>query len=192
MKHTNFPPTPRRQRGAVLAIGLLILVVMTLIGVTGMSTSGLQLKMAGNLKDWHIAFQAVEAGLRDGETDIASGRGSGSDNKCNAVGAIPSDYDAICPTPPGALQSIWQTIDFKDSASTQQYLLYGAKTGATALSGVVAQPRYIIEPVINLGPGKSLLANTGGPKKKTFRVTAVGYGGTAEAYIMAQSTTVLP
>lgn len=193
MKYAQFPSTPRRQRGAVLAIGLLILVVMTLIGVTGMSTSGLQLKMAGNLKDWHVAFQAVEAGLRDGEADIASARGGGSDNGCNAVGAIPSDYDAICRTPENALQSIWQTIDFKDSASTIKYLLYGAKTGATALSGVVAQPRYIIEPVNDTGkPGKSLTANSGGVKKKTYRVTAVGYGGTAEANIMAQSTYVLP
>lgn len=191
MKHAKFHSTPQRQRGAVLAIGLLILIVMTLIGVTGMSTSGLQLKMAGNLKDWHVAFQAVEAGLRDGETDIVSGRGGGSDNGCNAVGSIPSDYDAICPTPPGALQSIWQTIDFKDSASTIKYLLYGAKTGATALSGVVAQPRYIIEPVTSVGPGKSLRTPEVG-KKKTYRVTAVGYGGTTEANIMAQSTIVLP
>ncbi|MBI5753098.1 MAG: hypothetical protein HZA59_13295 [Hydrogenophilales bacterium] len=188
MKHTNFPSTPQRQRGAVLAIGLLILVVMTLIGVTGMSTSGLQLKMAGNLKDWHIAFQAVEAGLRDGETDIASERGGGSDNKCSTFGVTP-EYDGICRTDPGTLQSIWQTIDFKDSASTQKYVLYGAKTGATALSGVVTQPRYIIEPVPTSKSGESLRP----PKKtKTFRVTAVGYGGTAEANIMAQSTTVLP
>ena len=188
MKHANFCSTPQRQRGAVLAIGLLILVVMTLIGVTGMSTSGLQLKMASNLKDWHIAFQAVEAGLRDGETDVASGRTDGTDNNCSTFGVTP-EYDAICRTPPGALQSIWQTIDFKDSAATQQYALYGAKTGATALSGVVAQPRYIIEPVPTDKPGDPLGPT---PVVKTFRVTAVGYGGTAEANIMAQSTTVLP
>lgn len=190
MKHANFHSTPQRQRGAVLAIGLLILVVMTLIGVTGMSTSGLQLKMAGNLKDWHVAFQAVEAGLRDGETDIVSGRGGGSDNNCSTIGVTP-EYDGICITPPGALQSIGQTIDFKDSASTQKYVLYGDKTGATALSGVVTQPRYIIEPVTSVGPGKTLRTPEVG-KKKTYRVTAVGYGGTAEANIMAQSTIVLP
>lgn len=190
MKYAQFPPTLQRQRGAVLAIGLLILVVMTLIGVTGMSTSGLQLKMAGNLKDWHVAFQAVEAGLRDGETDIVTtGRVSGeTDMGCGATGVTP-EYDAICGTPAGATQSIWQTIDFRDSASTIKYLLYGAKTGATALSGVVAQPRYIIEPVPTSKSGESLRF----PKKtKTYRVTAVGYGGTAEANIMAQSTYVLP
>jgi len=196
MKHAKCCSTPQRQRGAVLAIGLLILVVMTLIGVTGMSTSGLQLKMAGNLKDWHIAFQAVEAGLRDGETDIVTtGRVSGETGAdCGTTGAN-ANRDGLCGQQPNVIstQNVWESIDFSDGAATIQYVLYGAKTSATALSGVVTPPRYIIEPVKDAGkPGKSLVANTGGAKTKTYRVTAVGYGGTAEANIMAQSTYVLP
>ena len=194
MKNVNYHSTPQRQRGAVLAIGLLILVVMTLIGVTGMSTSGLQLKMAGNLKDWHVAFQAVEAGLRDGETDIGTtDRVSGETGAdCGTTGAN-ANRDGLCGAISGATQNVWENIDFSDTAATKQYVLYGNKTTAAALSGTVTPPRYIIEPVKDTGkPGTTLVANTGGVKIKTYRVTAVGYGGTAEANIMAQATYVLP
>lgn len=196
MKHANFPSTPRRQRGAVLAIGLLILVVMTLIGVTGMSTSGLQLKMAGNLKDWHVAFQAVEAGLRDGETDIATtDRVSGETGAECGVTGVNASRDGLCgQLTPNVLytQNVWQTIDWEVGAATIKYVTYGTKTGAVALSGVAAQPRYIIEPVKDGKPGKSLLVNDSQNTTKTYRVTAVGNGGTVQASIMAQSTYVLP
>lgn len=196
MKHAKFHSSPKRERGAVLAIGLLILVVMTLIGVTGMSTSGLQLKMAGNLKDWHLAFQAVEAALRDGETDIATtDRVSGETGAECGVTGVKASRDGLCgQLTPNVLytQNVWQTIDWEAGAATIKYVTYGAKTGAVALSGVAAQPRYIIEPVKDGKPGKSLLVNDSQNTIKTFRVTAVGNGGTVQASIMAQSTHVLP
>ena len=58
---------PGQQRGAVLVIGMLILLVMTILGVTSMSTSTLQEKMAGNNKDRTIALQGAEDALRDAE-----------------------------------------------------------------------------------------------------------------------------
>ena len=196
MKHIAYHATPQRQRGAVLAIGLLILVVMTLIGVTGMSTSGLQLKMAGNLKDWHAAFQAVEAGLRDGETDIAtSGRVDGAVGAECGVTGVNVSRDGLCgQLDPSIIytQNVWQNMDWKAGAATIKYVAYGAKTGAVALTGVAAQPRYIIEPVKDNKPGKTLLVNDNQNKIKTYRVTAVGNGATLESNIMAQATHVLP
>ena len=195
MKHIAYHATPQRQRGAVLAIGLLILVVMTLIGVTGMSTSGLQLKMAGNLKDWHAAFQAVEAGLRDGETDIATGgRVDGETAAECGVTGVNASRDGLCGQDPNILntQNVWQNMDWTAGAATIKYVTYGAKTGAVALTGVAAQPRYIIEPVRPIKSGNSLLVNDNQNKTKTYRVTAVGNGGTLESNIMAQSTHVLP
>ena len=49
-----------KQEGAVLVIGLILLVVMTLIGVSGMGTTTSQLKMANNLQTHQVAFQATE------------------------------------------------------------------------------------------------------------------------------------
>lgn len=195
MKHRLLHRTPPREQGAVLAIGLLILVVMTLIGVTAMTTTSLENKMAGNLKDWNLALQAAEGGLRDAEIDIATtGRVSQTDAVagCAPVTSTPLGQDGQC-TSTGASANIWQTLDWTDSAPTKYYVKYGSKTGAsgyTSAEGYAAVPRYIIEPIQDIGkPGTSLEF----PRQpKTFRVTAVGYGGSILASVMLQSTYVLP
>ena len=56
-----------RQRGVVLVTGLIFLVILTLLGVTAMQTTILEERMAGNLRDENLAFQAAEAALREGE-----------------------------------------------------------------------------------------------------------------------------
>lgn len=60
-------PSLTLERGAALVVGLVFLVVMTLIGVTAMQSTTLQERMAGNVRDRHLAFQASEAALRAGE-----------------------------------------------------------------------------------------------------------------------------
>lgn len=50
-------------------IGLIILVVLTLIGVQAMRTNIVQERMAGNMRERNVAFQAAEAALRVGEAN---------------------------------------------------------------------------------------------------------------------------
>ncbi len=63
--------SPFQQRGAVLFISLIILVVMTLIGVTAMKTTTLDTKIAGNNKNYRISVEAAEAALTEGESRLA-------------------------------------------------------------------------------------------------------------------------
>jgi type IV pilus assembly protein PilX len=56
------------QRGAVLVITLVMLLLVTLIGVVGMQGTNLQERMAGNLWDRNKAFQGAETALRVGES----------------------------------------------------------------------------------------------------------------------------
>lgn len=63
----------RAQSGAVLVIGLIILVVLTLLGVQGMRTNVAQERMAGNMRERNVAFQAAEAALRQGESVVPQG-----------------------------------------------------------------------------------------------------------------------
>mgnify|MGYP001815085480 CR=1 FL=1 len=68
-------PSRRRQQGAVLAVTLMILLVVTLLTVSNMQSAILQEKMAGNNSDRNVAFQAAESGLREAEVfleDIVS------------------------------------------------------------------------------------------------------------------------
>jgi type IV pilus assembly protein PilX len=52
-----------RQRGAALIIGLLLLLVLTLLAVSGMRSASEELIMAGNEQYRQNAFQAAEAGI---------------------------------------------------------------------------------------------------------------------------------
>ncbi|AYC34322.1 hypothetical protein D3880_18995 [Pseudomonas cavernae] len=60
----------QKQRGAVLLVCLIMLLVLTVLGVTSMSGSTLQERMAGGARDYNVAFQAAEAALRVGEAHV--------------------------------------------------------------------------------------------------------------------------
>ena len=59
-----------RESGAILVISLLLLLVMTLLGIAAMQTTGMEERMAGNTRNINLAFQGAEAGLRDAEDRI--------------------------------------------------------------------------------------------------------------------------
>ncbi|AXS84461.1 MULTISPECIES: PilX N-terminal domain-containing pilus assembly protein [Marinobacter] len=53
--------TGRQERGAVLIVSLVVLLVLTLIGVAGMNTSVMQERMAVNAQNSNRTFQAAES-----------------------------------------------------------------------------------------------------------------------------------
>ena len=61
-----------KQSGAALFMCLMLLLVMTLIGVSGITSSTLEEKMAGNMRNKHMSFQAAEAALRIAEIEAAA------------------------------------------------------------------------------------------------------------------------
>ena len=50
---------PGRQRGAALVVGLVLLVVLTILAVSGVFTSTMELRMVRNTQSQERAFQAV-------------------------------------------------------------------------------------------------------------------------------------
>ena len=55
--------TPHRERGATLVVSLILLLVLTVLGVSGMNTATLELTMASNAQYHEGAFQAAETGI---------------------------------------------------------------------------------------------------------------------------------
>lgn len=53
------------QTGVALITALIILLILTIIGITALNTSALQGRMAGSIQDSTFAFQAAESGLAD-------------------------------------------------------------------------------------------------------------------------------
>lgn len=197
-----------QQQGATLAIVLIFLVLVTLIGVTGMTTTTLEEKMAGNLKDINLAFQAAESGLRDAKLDISGGVVPGAsaslarnpgisgatgfgDNastlpSCSAT-TPPSITAGLClPTslayPASALNSTWiKSQSFTSAPSIE----YGTYTGAATLDNVAMQPRYLIEAIqVCEGGGKC--------PSWMYRITARGYGARMESQVTLQEIIRVP
>ena len=52
-----------KQRGSALITALIFLVILTILGVSTMTTSRLEIKMAANTQFAHQAFQAAESGI---------------------------------------------------------------------------------------------------------------------------------
>ncbi len=61
----------RHQDGAALVVGLVLLVVVTVLAVSGMNTATTELAMARNNQNYENAFQAAETGL---EQALSQGR----------------------------------------------------------------------------------------------------------------------
>ena len=61
----------KRQRGAALVVGLVLLVVITVLAISGMNTATTELAMARNDQNYENAFQAAETGL---ENALSQGR----------------------------------------------------------------------------------------------------------------------
>lgn len=168
--HICSPSFP--QRGSALIVSLLILLVLTVIGVTSMSTTALQSKMATNSREYNQGFQATESALRYGEAEI------------NGV-PPPAGYDAACtnglclPSLSGA--PLWSTVNWSGGART-----YGTATStATTLEGIPAalQPKYVIEKLPRT-PIKGFPINN---PPQQYRITASGTGANGTAAVMLQS-----
>jgi hypothetical protein len=60
-----------RQNGAALVVGLILLVVVTVLAISGMNTATTELALARNNQNYENAFQAAETGI-----EIALAQGS--------------------------------------------------------------------------------------------------------------------
>lgn len=159
--------TQHRQSGSALIVGLLLLVVMTIIGLTAIQTTTMQERMAGNVRDVNLAFQAAEAALRDGEAFLQG-----------AVLPAFNGNNGLYQMGTGSTK-LWETVDWEDDARVYDGVI----------QGVFEQPRYIIEELpATPSEGQSLAADEPVQESGMYRVTARGVGGSDLAVVVLQST----
>jgi type IV pilus assembly protein PilX len=165
-----------RQRGAVLVIGLIMLLLMTIVGLASVRGSNMQELMAGNMRDSQVSFQASESGLRAPE--IVAGANT-QPNTSAAVGALrKADVN-------GGSLSFWQAYEWAGSSPKSVDTLLALGSNAT--------PRYVIEELdVALIPGADgrgvdeiSVRNT--PEPVLYRITARGEGKTASAVTFLQT-----
>ena len=82
----------RGQSGAALVVGLLLLLVLTILAISGMTTATLELQMAGNEQYQDRAFQAAEAGI---EQSIEAGVYTTDPAAIAAKYTLPNSIDPV-------------------------------------------------------------------------------------------------
>lgn len=199
-----------RQRGAVLIVALLFLVILTMLGVTAMSGTMMEERMSGNSRDINIALQAAEAALRDARRDINRlpisgvardmhmsqfGDPNGTLGTCNSTAPglcrakqpptyLPGSSDAVMP----------ETLKF-EQLSDSVVARYGQFTGAPPIRATVGgthnaplpvaqQPRYLIE--LFCLPTRQDSMGSVGVYCKFYRITARGYGVNPNSQVTLQ------
>jgi type IV pilus assembly protein PilX len=172
-----------RERGAVLFVALILLLILTLIGVTAARMQTVEERMALNEDNHQLAVQAAEAALRDAEANIVGGNYAPSDFSANANGLYELASEVA-----GATACVSDAIDW--SAPCLTPLVY---TGP-ALSSVPASPQatqVIIESLPPVAPTNNSLgnsANYGTQQTATiYRITAHAVGGDATSGATLQS-----
>ena len=155
------------EHGAVLVVGLMLLVVLTLLGVVAMQGTTLQERMAGNMREQEQAFQSAEAALRSGETFLRTEEILPSFNGVNGLYPQP---DLAAP--------LW----------SQQATWSG--DGSRPYTGPIAEgattPRFIIEQLPF--EADSLASDEELPSSGMYRVIARGTGRLGRAVVVLEST----
>ncbi|WP_217126716.1 pilus assembly PilX family protein [Hydrogenophilus thiooxidans] len=177
----------RKEQGVALIVALVLLVVVTLLGVSGVQNVALEEKMAAAAFDRNLALQAAEAALRMGEAVAEaqsktvppnSGFPSYTDanNTCPASpSAINNCVNGLCPTPDKDCNERWKVPNFT-----------GWVDAPVNLGSLAGTPQYFIEYLGNTFP-----CTDGGPSDpkncKRYRITARSNPGTERATVMLQS-----
>jgi|JI10StandDraft_1071094.scaffolds.fasta_scaffold232892_2 type IV pilus assembly protein PilX len=185
-------PTRQASRGFTLLAILVMMVVLALLALAGVTSSVVQERMAGNVRDRNVALQAAEAALRDAEQDVLA-------NLDAAAGFVDACTGGLC-LPPSMVASgaqsapKWKSIDWDTQARA-----YGSVTGATALKGpnndaLATQPRYFIEmlPTLPPDPGESACqgCNVAPSHARAYRITVRATGVRDSTVVMLQSVYV--
>ena len=181
MRIQRIPSRPSRNTGVALFISLVLLLVLTILGVSVVQTTSLEIRMARNEHDTLLAFEAAESALRDAEVAIEATTSTFAYNDGGAGG-------------------LWDIPDLTDGNRWEDTAVWSdgrTIVAPTAVSAVAtqAQPRYMIEHVASVQRDENAYQqdneyNTAGSADsvEVFRVTALGFGGSQNSRVMLQTT----
>ena len=164
----------KHQQGAALIISMLILIILLLIGTSAIQTTTMEEKMAGNLRDRGLAFQAAETALRDAEDFIESQPNLSLFDGGNGLYGI-NDTEP----------SVW--------FNANQWTASSSRAFSGSLPKIATQPRYMAKMVLeNKGDTEELNIKGYGQRaigsgSVVFRITSRGTGGSDNSQVVLRS-----
>lgn len=206
LTHTR-PALPSQQKGAVLGVALIFLVLITILAMAASASSTLQLRMAGNLRNAQQAELSANTALRGVEWALWSNANIIGKPFICTDGGLSNEDACIQYNPFAAAYGDGGVVtEFKNSGNW-------VETGAEYLgpgnldytstdrdtARLAKNPRYIVEDmglVRAPGAGSQLESGATGPQSgamgtvriHTYRITARATGGGESSIRVRQST----
>ena len=174
----------KRQSGAVLLVGLVMLAVAALLGMAAIRSVTLQERMAGGFASRNLSFQTAEAALRSGEVFL----GIGEARSVGSAGWYSVLSMQFAPDPRN--ETSWAAGTFeKDldaiTSGDQNVDYYGPK-----LSDSEPYARYMVERQQDISCNPADVGIGKAPScgwRQVHKVNAYGRGITPEVFTVLQS-----
>ncbi|OHX11344.1 hypothetical protein BI347_16820 [Chromobacterium sphagni] len=175
MNPAAHPATARNgQSGFTLIAALMILIVITIIGLSMMRSVGLQGRMAGNMREKGRAFEAAQSALQYAEWWLQGNAGTQTVVSCS--GAINSPQ--ICSNALAAPTTLpWST----GYSYTPPYLTLPVNGVSGGSQTFYQAPQLYIQYLGLNATGNGAI----------YQLTTLGYGGNAYSVVVLQSTYTL-
>ena len=200
-------PDLHRQRGAVLFVALVFLILITLLALTATGTSILQEKMTGGMRNRQLGLMGAETALRGGEAFLLNLDFVGSNKLTQCP---PSGATSTCAYVPqlDGTQKVGLNPEVQNFRTSRTWAAApgGAPPYSRPLTGLTGslqtaslheQPVLIVEDVgIATGTGGFRQAeiidaeNKGAGSRTLYRITARSQGGSGAVLRVAESVYV--
>lgn len=180
------PILRQHQQGISLLVVLILLLVMSVLGIAVLRSSGMQERMSANMVDRNEAMQAAETGLVKAQKDVIRGTFNalwdGSKDFSTVRGSMTCAANGYCDRSDPTVAANWETApseptnwthvngsDSPEYGYTVEYLgkAKGESSEVQGVCNTTSAPRYLCE-------------------RPMFRVTAYGRGrGLAQAVLQS-------
>jgi type IV pilus assembly protein PilX len=155
------------QRGLVLPVALILLLIVTLLSIAGIHTTGMQERISGNMRDRSLAFQSAESALRSAEQAVTDGTAMTGDRA-----EWPGDVDYW--------NGCWDG-SVNDCPPATEHVV------AIDDWGIAARASYRVER-LRAGSFGSLAADDALASAPLYRITVRAVGGTVDSVVILQTT----
>tara|TARA_R110001583_G_scaffold184037_2_gene343061 strand:+ start:47325 stop:47894 length:570 start_codon:yes stop_codon:yes gene_type:complete len=180
-------PIPTVQRGAALIVSLILLIVLTLLGLSSIRTVAQEERMTANAYDRSLGFQGAEAALRVGEAAAQAQADAAPPNPGFDNAGVHTDSDSTCVASPCQTGLCSQP----DKDCGVRWLDSGfngwANAGGLGLGALAETPQYFVEYLGGNFPCNIDDPTTGAQNCKRYRVTARSSSGSDRANVILQS-----
>lgn len=152
----HWPGSSRNQRGVVLVVALIFLLLLTILAISASGRSLMQERMVGGLRNAQLAEMGAEAALRGGEWRLWSLPARGISLGCPGSG-LPNCYPFDAANPDSTATTFRTSAGWPSDTGSTEYkgdadgLDYTTLEGSTLtspqklLAKLAKNPRYIIE-----------------------------------------------